>query len=121
MVDEAAMVGTRKLLRLLDHAERAGAKVVLVGDPCQLPEIDAGGAFKGLAERLEPAMLAENRRQHEPWERAALSAAPRRTTPTKRSTPTRPASASTTRPTPTPLRTSSWTTGMRRVPPESSP
>jgi hypothetical protein len=73
VVDEAAMVGTRKLLRLLDHAERAGAKVVLVGDPRQLPEIEAGGAFKGLTERLEPATLAENRRQQEPWERAALA------------------------------------------------
>jgi Ti-type conjugative transfer relaxase TraA len=73
VVDEAAMVGSRKLLRLLEHAERAGAKVVLVGDPRQLPEIDAGGAFAGLAERLEPATLAENRRQHEPWERAALA------------------------------------------------
>ncbi len=73
VVDEAAMVGTRKLLRLLDHAERAGAKVVLVGDPRQLPEIDAGGAFAGLARRLEPATLVENRRQSEPWERAALA------------------------------------------------
>jgi hypothetical protein len=67
------MVGTRKLLRLLDHAERAGAKVVLVGDPRQLPEIEAGGAFAVLAQRLEPAKLAENRRQHEPWELAALT------------------------------------------------
>lgn len=73
VVDEAAMVGTRKLLRLLDHAERAGAKIVLVGDPRQLPEIDAGGAFAGLTQRLEPSTLAENRRQHEPWERAALA------------------------------------------------
>ena len=48
VVDEAAMVGTRKLARLLAHAEAARAKVVLVGDPCQLPEIDAGGAFRSL-------------------------------------------------------------------------
>src|SRR5207248_8482020 len=44
VVDEAAMVGTRKLHQLFDHADNAGAKVVLVGDPRQLPEIDAGGA-----------------------------------------------------------------------------
>jgi hypothetical protein len=48
VVDEAAMVGTRKLARLLDHAEAANAKVVLVGDHHQLPEIDAGGLFRGL-------------------------------------------------------------------------
>jgi ATP-dependent exoDNAse (exonuclease V) alpha subunit len=43
VVDEAAMVGTRHLARLLDHAQAAGAKVVLVGDHHQLAEIDAGG------------------------------------------------------------------------------
>ena len=67
------MVGTRKLARLLDHAESAGAKVVLVGDPCQLPEIEAGGAFAGLQDRLGASHLTENRRQTEPWERAALA------------------------------------------------
>lgn len=73
IVDEAAMVGTRKLEQLLAHAEAAGAKVVLIGDPCQLPEIDAGGAFAGLAQRLGAVELHDNRRQHEPWERAALA------------------------------------------------
>jgi len=73
VIDEAAMVGTRKLQRGLDHAAQANAKVVLVGDPCHLPEIDAGGAFAGLAQRLEPATLTDNRRQREGWERDALA------------------------------------------------
>ena len=73
VVDEAAMVGTRKLARLLDHAEHSDAKVVLVGDPCQLPEIDAGGAFRGLRSRLGASLLTDNRRQTEPWERDALA------------------------------------------------
>ncbi|MGH9002964.1 MAG: MobF family relaxase, partial [Acidimicrobiia bacterium] len=73
VVDEAAMVGTRKLARLLAHAEIAGVKVVLVGDRHQLPEIDAGGAFAGLAKRLGFTALSENRRQDEAWERAALA------------------------------------------------
>ena len=67
------MVGTRKLVRLLAHAEAADAKVVLVGDPCQLPEIDAGGAFRGLRARLGASHLTENRRQHHAWERDALA------------------------------------------------
>ena len=78
VVDEAAMVGTRKLARLLDHAEAAGAKVVLVGDPCQLPEIDAGGAFRGLASRLGASHLTDNRRQTDAWERERPRRAPRR-------------------------------------------
>lgn len=70
VIDEAAMVGTRKLARLLDHA--ADAKVVLVGDHRQLPEIDAGGVFRGLLHRLDPIHLDTNRRQRHQWERAAL-------------------------------------------------
>jgi conjugative relaxase-like TrwC/TraI family protein len=73
VVDEAAMVGTRKLARLLGRAEAARAKVVLVGDPCQLPEIDAGGAFRSLQHRLGASRLIENRRQIQPWERDALA------------------------------------------------
>src|SRR3546814_9666336 len=67
------MVGTRKLARLLTHAETAGAKVVLVGDPCQLPEIEAGGTFRGLHQRLGASHLVDNRRQSEQWERATLT------------------------------------------------
>ena len=73
VVDEAAIVGTRQLAKLLDHAHAARAKVVLVGDHHQLPEIDAGGAFAGLASRLGSIKLHENRRQHAAWERRALA------------------------------------------------
>ncbi len=73
VADEAAMIGTRKLVRLLDHGHQTGAKVVLVGDPCQLPEIEAGGVFTGLAQRLGAVELVENRRQQDPVERQALA------------------------------------------------
>jgi conjugative relaxase-like TrwC/TraI family protein len=73
VIDEAAMVGTRTLVDLVSRMHRAGAKVVLIGDACQLPEIDAGGAFAGLTRRSRPASLTNNRRQHEPWERQALA------------------------------------------------
>lgn len=72
IVDEAGMVGTRTLDRLLLHAEAADAKVVLVGDDRQLPEIEAGGAFRGIKERLSPIELDEVRRQPFGWERDAL-------------------------------------------------
>jgi hypothetical protein len=73
IVDEAGMVGTRQLARILDHAAAAHTKVVLVGDPGQLPEIDAGGLLRGLGRRITPLRLSQNRRQHEPWERHALA------------------------------------------------
>ncbi len=72
VVDEAGMLGSRKLGRLLDHAERAGAKVVLVGDDRQLAAIEAGGGFRGLRLRLGASVLSENRRQQETWERQAV-------------------------------------------------
>jgi conjugative relaxase-like TrwC/TraI family protein len=72
VVDEAGMVGSRKLARLLDHAQQAGAKVVLVGDDRQLAAIDAGGGFRALRLRLGASELTENRRQLQVWEREAL-------------------------------------------------
>jgi conjugative relaxase-like TrwC/TraI family protein len=72
VIDEAGMLGTRDLARLLAHASPAGAKVVLVGDHHQLPEIDAGGLFRALVARTDPVRLTVNRRQHEPHAREML-------------------------------------------------
>jgi conjugative relaxase-like TrwC/TraI family protein len=73
VVDEAAMVGTVQLARLLDHAARDRAKVVLVGDHHQLPAIEAGGAFAALAVRLGASHLTDNQRQTDPVEHDALT------------------------------------------------
>jgi conjugative relaxase-like TrwC/TraI family protein len=72
VIDEAGMVGTRHLAELLDHARAAEAKVVLLGDPHQLPEIDAGGILRGLVARTDAIELHDNRRQSAQWEREAL-------------------------------------------------
>jgi conjugative relaxase-like TrwC/TraI family protein len=72
VVDEAGMLGSRKLGRLLKHAQQAQAKVVLVGDDRQLAAIDAGGGFRALRLRLGATELTENRRQQQAWEREAL-------------------------------------------------
>jgi conjugative relaxase-like TrwC/TraI family protein len=72
VVDEAGMLGSRKLACLLEHADQAQAKVVLVGDDRQLAPIDAGGGFRALRLRLGASELTENRRQHQAWEREAL-------------------------------------------------
>ena len=74
VIDEAGMVGTRSLAHLLHYRTReSNTKVVLVGDPRQLPEIDAGGVLRGLSQRLDPISLTENRRQVAEWERVAVS------------------------------------------------
>ena len=73
VIDEAGMVPTRALAEIVEHVERVGAKLVLVGDDRQLPEIGAGGTFGALARRLPAIELRENRRQAAAWEREALS------------------------------------------------
>jgi len=74
LVDEASMVGTRQYLRLATRVSDAGGKVVLVGDPAQLSEVDAGGTFSALARRREALSLTGNQRQSSGWERKALVA-----------------------------------------------
>ncbi len=73
VLDEAGMTGTRRLAAMIGDARAGGAKVVLIGDPKQLPEINAGGLFSALAQRLGYAELTENRRQQDPEERAVAS------------------------------------------------
>ncbi|HEX3240305.1 MAG TPA: AAA family ATPase [Solirubrobacterales bacterium] len=66
LVDEAGMVDSATLARLIAHAERAQAKLVLVGDPEQLGEIEAGGLFRAIADRSDAVHLDEViRHEHE--------------------------------------------------------
>ncbi|PYD46648.1 Ti-type conjugative transfer relaxase TraA, partial [Novacetimonas pomaceti] len=71
VVDEAGMVGSRQMERVLSVAREAGAKVVLVGDPEQLQAIEAGGAFRAVAERVGSVEITTVRRQREGWQQAA--------------------------------------------------
>ncbi|MBZ9775043.1 Ti-type conjugative transfer relaxase TraA [Mesorhizobium sp. CO1-1-8] len=71
VIDEAGMVGTRQLERVLSHAVDVGAKVVLVGDPQQLQAIEAGAAFRSIHERHGGVEIGQVRRQREDWQRAA--------------------------------------------------
>ncbi len=71
VIDEAGMVGSRPLARMIAEAERVGAKLVVVGDPEQLQPIGPGAAFRAVAERVGWVELEEVRRQGEGWQRAA--------------------------------------------------
>ena len=71
VVDEAGLLGSRQMGHLLREVDRAGAKVVLVGDPEQLQAIQAGAAFRALAERHGAVEITEVRRQTLEWQRQA--------------------------------------------------
>ncbi|MHA6718659.1 Ti-type conjugative transfer relaxase TraA [Sphingomonas sp. RS6] len=71
VIDEAGMIGTRQMERVIAEAEKRGAKVVLVGDPEQLQAIEAGAAFRATAERHGSVEITQIRRQREDWQRDA--------------------------------------------------
>lgn len=71
IIDEAGMIGTRQLERVLSHAAEAGAKIVLVGDPQQLQAIEAGAALRSLYERHGGVEIGDVRRQRDDWQRDA--------------------------------------------------
>ncbi|AJA09243.1 conjugal transfer protein TraA [Sphingopyxis fribergensis] len=71
VIDEAGMLGTRQLERVVTEAEKQGAKIVLVGDPEQLQAIEAGAAFRSTAERHGAVEITSIRRQNESWQRDA--------------------------------------------------
>lgn len=63
VVDEAGMIDTDQTRRLLAHAQRAGAKVILQGDENQLQPIAAGSGMSLAKTAVPAAKLTEIRRQ----------------------------------------------------------
>jgi Ti-type conjugative transfer relaxase TraA len=71
VMDEAGMVASKQMAGFVDAVVRAGAKIVLVGDPEQLQPIEAGAAFRAIVERIGYAELDTIYRQREDWMRKA--------------------------------------------------
>ncbi|MPZ67342.1 MAG: relaxase domain-containing protein [Pseudonocardiaceae bacterium] len=71
VVDESAMADTADLAAVHQHAEQAGAKLLLVGDHRQLAAVGAGGGMDLLATAGASYELAEARRFSAEWERDA--------------------------------------------------
>ncbi|RWI34081.1 Ti-type conjugative transfer relaxase TraA [Mesorhizobium sp.] len=71
VLDEAGMVASKQMALFVEAAVKAGAKLVLVGDPEQLQPIEAGAAFRAIVERIGYAELETIYRQREQWMRAA--------------------------------------------------
>jgi len=71
VMDEAGMVASKQMAGFVDTVVRAGAKIVLVGDPEQLQPIEAGAAFRAIVDRVGYAELETIYRQREDWMRKA--------------------------------------------------
>ncbi len=68
VVDEAGMLATGDLHQLTVLADRWGWRLVLVGDPYQLPPVGRGGMFAELAHHTTPIELGRVRRFTNDWE-----------------------------------------------------
>jgi Ti-type conjugative transfer relaxase TraA len=71
VVDEAGMVASEQLSRVVQEIEQRGAKLVVVGDAMQLQPIEAGAGFRAITETIGYAELSEVRRQVLPEMRQA--------------------------------------------------
>ncbi len=75
LVDEAGMVDTPQLAKLVEHVDRAGAKLILLGDEKQLQSIGSGGGFQAARKITQEigsdAELVQSRRQKVEWQKEA--------------------------------------------------
>nr|WP_279290578.1 Ti-type conjugative transfer relaxase TraA [Rhizobium skierniewicense] len=71
VLDEAGMVSSKQMALVVETTTKAGAKLVLVGDPQQLQPIEAGAAFRAIADRIGYAELETIYRQRQQWMRDA--------------------------------------------------
>lgn len=65
ILDEAGMVGTDNMLKIVQHVRRSSSRLIMVGDQQQLAPYDAGSPFRRAVEPrlLGAAELTENYRQ----------------------------------------------------------
>ena len=71
VIDEAGMLGSRQLARVLNEVRTHKAKLIIITDPQQLQAIEAGAASRSIAEQIGYFELTEIRRQQEPWQQEA--------------------------------------------------
>jgi len=71
VIDEAGMLGTRQMAKVINEVTTCGAKLVLTGDAQQLQAIEAGAAFRAISATTGYVELTQVRRQQEAWQREA--------------------------------------------------
>lgn len=73
VVDEAGMVGSRKMAHLMLAVEQSGAQLKLIGDPRQLQPIDAGGALRTMINQAGAAQINTVQRQQSELDRKIVT------------------------------------------------
>lgn len=75
VIDEAGQISTPQLAALAEAAQKAGSKIVLVGDDRQLDAVQHGGMLRYLsrADVVGTTNVSTIRRQHQEWARQAVA------------------------------------------------
>ena len=60
IIDEAGMIGTRSMAKLIHYVKKTGATMILAGDTRQLSPIEAGGPFQRIVQEVPSANLTQN-------------------------------------------------------------
>jgi ATP-dependent exoDNAse (exonuclease V) alpha subunit len=71
ILDEAGMLDSRRFSELEMLVEKAGAKIIPMGDNNQAQAVEAGAPFRLITDRIEPAVLEAVVRQQVDWQREA--------------------------------------------------
>ncbi len=71
IIDEAAMLGSEKMGKLLTEAYKNGSKIILVGDDKQLASLQPGRPFEVLKNQVGACEITEVRRQKIEWQKQA--------------------------------------------------
>ena len=69
LVDEAGMLATTELYKVIKLANEAGSKLILSGDSKQLQPVGFGGNFRILNEQITTAPVTDINRQRDSWQR----------------------------------------------------
>jgi len=69
VVDESSTTPTPYLARLAELVDGCDGKLVLIGDPRQIGAVGPGGLYGHATNEIEPIVLSEIRRQHDPVDR----------------------------------------------------
>lgn len=75
VADEASMISTADLAWLVENVDACDGKLVLVGDPNQLPSVDSGGLFHRIVasgEQVVDDLVGVNQRQNIEFDRHTL-------------------------------------------------
>jgi hypothetical protein len=71
VVDEAGMIGSEQMNKILGYAEKYGCQVRLVGDKAQVQAVSFGDAFAKVSEQTGVTSLTEIMRQKDLWQKQA--------------------------------------------------